>query len=83
MSNLYLCEDGHDQIAYTSERCPCCRVLVELSNLQQTVGALETQADELRQEMRDVQADVRKVEIALAADALIKLPYIVNHHGNC
>ena len=58
---MVLCDDGHEEICYSSEECPLCMIIATVCELEDQVATLQNEVDgsediitSLREELEDL-----------------------------
>ena len=47
---MYLCNNGHDEVCYKSDDCPCCELLKRNIDLEDTIYDLNEEIKKLNEE---------------------------------
>lgn len=50
---MYLCSEGHDEVAHEGKNCPACHWKQKFSDMEDKVFDLETQIDTLESDLED------------------------------
>jgi len=56
--DMYLCDDGHDEVCYAAGHCPVCEKIKEISDLEDQVFDLKEERDDLEKQIAELEKEV-------------------------